>query len=303
MSSFRTFTHIKLDPDNDSQTNKDIVSYIDEKVAELAQVVYLDAVTRSKLRTDLAERAGGTVLWVGFAASELKKQPTRSLMLETMLQMPHGLPAFYERMLKLIPSSRKLRCAKILRWVILAHEVLTVVDLAGIPIPTSGDPSTKEEVVETLDGIRECGDILQLSEESHRPRLLDNDVFSVSSESLLSVSSTSDSDELRPAYRRLRLVHQSARDYLLSTAPAACGSLKQFAISIEVDQLAMLQDCLRCLERGQMKVACADDSESHTTSRGVQQIGVGRGISPSLKYASGHWYRHADAVPESAWIG
>ncbi|USW50374.1 Putative NACHT nucleoside triphosphatase, P-loop containing nucleoside triphosphate hydrolase [Septoria linicola] len=70
--AFGPFTHIKLDPDNDSQTNKDIVSYIDEKVAELAQVVYLGAVTQSKLRTDLAERAGGhcTVGWVRSVRAE-----------------------------------------------------------------------------------------------------------------------------------------------------------------------------------------------------------------------------------------
>ena len=181
--AFNAFTQLRLGLDNDRQIKHDIGAYIAERMTELEHMVRMDSATKQYLHSELAQRAGGTFLWIGFAIAELLQQPTATAMKECLSQLPSGLPAFYARMLRHIPANRRSRCRIVLQWAASATRPLDVAELAGALDPhLRGMPNPNQEN-DTLDLLTECGCIVKTHD------------------------------------RKITLVHQSARDYLFRDKP------------------------------------------------------------------------------------
>ena len=130
------------------------------------------------MQTALQARAEGTFLWVGFAMHELLQKQTCTAILEALEDLPSGLPAIYSRMLLQVPAERRRTSSAILRWVTLALRPLELQELAAaVGINESSPLITLEQAI--YDETTFCGPFLKVQE------------------------------------RKVSLVYQSARDYLL----------------------------------------------------------------------------------------
>ena len=158
---------ILLDSDNNVQIGRDIDLFVRTKVKELS--TQLDGISdeirsdfESRMQAGLMHRAENTFLWVGFAATELLKQKTRTEMEAAMLELPKGLPALYDRMLLQINPRYQPTSAKILRWVAMAVHPLSVGELADIIGP--GDSGLSSSAQRIHDQILICGAFIVVSD-------------------------------------------------------------------------------------------------------------------------------------------
>lgn len=200
-------TRIKLDPDNNEEVSSDIQNFITTRIQELSNVEGFNDDVRETIHKRLSEGAAGTFLWVGFTMHELLQKRTCTELLETLTDLPRGLPAMYERMLHRIPAAKRGQVSLALQWVTLAFRPLGLEELAvAINLNTSNPLISLEQAAR--DTIALCGPLL----------VIENGQVS--------------------------LVHQSARDYLLRVQEDSDPALETFRTKLDTTHLELAKTCL-----------------------------------------------------------
>jgi hypothetical protein len=171
--------------------NDDIQRFIEAKVNELSTYRNYPELLCLHVKNTFRDRAQGTFLWVGIVANELRKY-TSSEVEKALERFPPGLEGLYGRMLLQIPDHRRQIAAKILLWIVMAVRPLTLIELSTAIESIPSLSLSCDEVIR--DQITFCGYFLMVKED------------------------------------RIRLIHQSAKDYLLRKIPDLNPKLEFFRI-------------------------------------------------------------------------
>ncbi|KAJ6161001.1 hypothetical protein N7470_004397 [Penicillium chermesinum] len=246
------FPHVRLDPDNNDNVSGDIQSFISERISRLQEIRGFDEI-QEYVENSLLKRAQGTFLWVGFVTDELRKKTTCTEIVETLKDLPAGLPAIYSRVLMQTEECHRPMIAKILRWVTTAVRPLNLRELAaGIGLEST-DVLKKGQIM--LDYIRLCENLLEVHD------------------------------------KKITLVHQSVRDYLLQGTLASDPILGQFHIKEDAAHFEIAETCVQQLECG---------FSSQWNGEYDESIGWKYQQFELLEYAILHWTEHVKQASSSS---
>ena len=212
-----SFPRISLDPDADTEIDKDINLFIKTKAQELSRRKHYPDKLRIHVENVFRHRAQGTFLWIGIVAQVLEDYKVTEV--EKALDLfPPGLDQLYARILLQIDSDRREIAARILRWVVMAVRPLTLPELKTV-IET-----TAERSIVGMDPdqriryqVSYCGSLLKIK-----------------------------GDEVG-------LIHQSAKDYLLRTTSDIDPELELFRVKEYVANLEIARRCLDYLCSGALE--------------------------------------------------
>jgi hypothetical protein len=200
---------IMLDPDNNDKVDTDIETFTSLKMKDLTRRHDLSEDMSSQIQARLLRKAEGTFLWIGYAVSELLTKSTTVQVLDALEELPAALPALYSRMIRTIAADKLQICTSILSWVALAESPLTVNELADAVGWHVPSQLTSEQAAQ--DHISLC-------------------------KSLVSVQR-----------RRVVLVHQSVKDYLLRPQPDDDRLVESVRTKIAEGHLAIADRCLKVI--------------------------------------------------------
>lgn len=158
----RNVLQLKLDHDHIEDVDSAVRTFVQARSEELGDKLEFSDVLCRQIQSNLFNHAQGSFLWVGFAMVELLKQNTAHGVLSVLREMPIGLHPLYERMLRSIEASQRQMCTRILRCVALAHQPLTLKQLAFVADcrPPTSALNAEEAVRDLVNG---CGPLLQIS--------------------------------------------------------------------------------------------------------------------------------------------
>jgi ankyrin repeat protein len=203
---------ITLDPDHHGQVSADVEIFVRSKARALSRKLRVDGNFEDNATRILLEKSEGTFLWVGFVMSELLKKQTRSQVEKAMYSLPRGLPAVYARMLRNIEPDDQENGKKLLACIAVAFKPLSLKTLADILGCRSSATISEEQA--TLDAIAVCAPMLHIRD------------------------------------KRVDLVHQSAKDYLLRGSTDVDPLLEGFRVQPEVTHLYLARRCIQSLVEG-----------------------------------------------------
>lgn len=268
-------------------TRHDVEIYVGERLANLTRRLRLNAKEEQNLRRLLAERASGMFLWVDLAIKDLEK--TYGIRAKTIARrvrsLPSGLNALYERMLSKIDAMCEDQdtfqlARKMLTWIALAARPLTLNELR---IALAMEVDTKDlDSLEPLQNISYdllglCGSFVEIIRKS-------NNDFPVK-------ESQVEADELEDLSATVRLIHQSAKEYLVDSSGIP-DSLSKYRINSHMGNAEIARICLTYLLSQNFAVgpirADSADLTKHTALliRRLNRFGL-------LEYVSIHWPTHA----------
>ncbi|KAJ2903894.1 ankyrin repeat protein [Zalerion maritima] len=167
---------------SEPKVQESIRIYIKGSVTELAEMKGYPPLLQERVESALGDNANGTFLWVSFVLKELDEK-TPSEVDESLDNLPSGVDEVYERMLKQVTPERREVVRNILLWATFGMESLSLEDLATV----AGVKATRYFDVKQVmrEKVGHCGHLLIIVGE------------------------------------KVSLVHQSAKDFLLSRRPNA----------------------------------------------------------------------------------
>ena len=245
------FPRIRLDQDADIEVSQDITRFIDAKLEYIFSVKKYPQSTSVRVKNIFRERAQGTFLWIGIAAKMLEGYNATEF--ETALErLPPGLNELYTRMLLGIKDHRQI-AARILRWVVMAVRPLTLLELSAIIGPTVEPPFgfTREDV--TKNQVSYCGYFLTIKG------------------------------------CKVNLIHQSAKDYLLSEDHDSTPELRDFRMDEKAGNGEIARNCFQYLEDNLLPSGDIDPTRETSHLEAF----------PLLSYATRYWHIHARFLPSS----
>ncbi|TKX19809.1 ankyrin repeat-containing protein 27 [Elsinoe australis] len=239
---------------SDAHVKRDLQRFIADRVRGLRCVRDLGEKQVEQLGKDLLLRSEGTFLWAGFAMLELRDKLTYTDVTDALRSLPKDLPSYYNRMLSDIDDAHVSICSQILRLIVVSLRPLTISELINALSIRSGLELTKQI---TLDRVKSCGSLLEL-ENNH-----------------------------------VRLVHSSAKDFLLQTKGISEPPLSQFRMDYEAAHLEMAEDCISVLASSALNDESFDLNEWRDDTRypGSQTL---------LPYAIKFWPEHMKCCPTRA---
>ena len=246
------FPRIRLDGDTDMEVNRDITRFIDTKLDDIFSAEEYPQATRERVRNIFHERSQGTFLWIGIAAKILEGY--NAIEFEKVLErLPPGLDDLYARILLGIEVGHRQIAARILRWVVMAVRPLTLSELSAIIEPTREPPTgfTREDV--TKNQVSYCGYFLTIKG------------------------------------CEVNLIHQSAKDYLLSGDHGSKPELKDFRMEEKAGNHEIAKTCFQYLEDNLLASGGIDPE------REISHLEA----FPLLSYATRYWHVHARSLPSS----
>ena len=258
-----SFPCITLDINTDAEINHDIHRFIEVKINELSKHRRYPDQLCAHVKEVFRERAQGTFLWIGIAAQELSKYIATEVE-EALKSFPRGLEPLFARMLLQIKPERRQTIAQILRWVVVAARPLTVLELSIALKQSNHDhnhdhtvPFSREEVIR--DQISSCVSLLNITK------------------------------------HKVKLVHQSVKDYLLRKISDSNAELEAFRIKEDEGHLELARRCFYYLQ----DVALIDEEPVKNPRtfrmRSARREGLQKGF-PLLSYAMQYWPMHASAL-------
>ncbi|KAI9651417.1 MAG: hypothetical protein M1829_003023 [Trizodia sp. TS-e1964] len=247
-----SFPRIRLDPNEKTKVNQDIDRFINIKVEELSALQNYPTNLSTHVKEVFQSHAKGTFLWIGIVAETLQKYKATEVV-EALGHFPPGLDGLYARMLLQIDPMRQQMAARILRWVVMAIRPLTLSELS-IAVKVTVDPSlplSRKDIIK--DCVSFCGNFLAV-----------------------------EADEVR-------LIHQSAKDYLLRETPDSDPVLEIFRVKKYEANLEIARKCFFYLQSGALADGPVNLKEK--TTRLV--------AFPFLSYAAIYWPRHSRTLLRS----
>ena len=249
--------------------NRDLYKFINVKVSQLAaKRKFKSKKIAEELECALAQKAGGTFLYVSLVLNELRKTP-ESQMKRKLQEWPSELNGIYDKILSQIEDGCEDIVKSVLRWIVVARRPLTKREIAAACVLSFEDFKDNTISSDDLD--------------SH-----ENDF-----EWCRSFVYIDNHD------RTINLVHQSAKDYLLGAYLQANEGLSQYHIVPEKTNLLVFRLCwmyLSLAEFGQgTKLLVRNDDDCL-----IEYLSLGYHFSFHdhcfLQYAYEEWRNHALAA-------
>ncbi len=245
------FPRIRLDGDADIEVNQDITRFIDAKLNDFfPSVEEHPQSTRVRVKNIFRERAQGTFLWIGIAAKTLEGYSAIEYE-EALERLPPGLSELYTRMLLGIKVDHRQIAARILRWVVMAVRPLTLSELSAIIEPTREPPTGFTRELLTKNQVSYCGYFLTIKG------------------------------------CEVNLIHQSAKDYLLSEDHDSNPELKGFHMEEKAGNQEIARKCFQYLEDNLLPSGDMDPTRETSYLEAF----------PLLSYATRYWHVHARTLP------
>lgn len=274
-------------------TRNDVELYVGERLVGLKRRLRLSSEEERDLRRLLADRANGMFLWVELAIKDLER--TYGIRAKTVVNrvrsLPSGLNALYERMLSKIDAmcddqDTLQLVRKMLTWISLAARPLTLNELRiALAMEIDFEYLDLLEPLQniTYDLLGLCGSFVEIVRGT-------DDGIPVGTEGQI------EANETRDLSATVRLIHQSAKEYLVDSA-AIPDSLSRFCIDGWTGNAEMARICLAYLlshdfEGGPVPEASAGGSEPGDAAALLEQKLARFGL---LQYASRYWPTHVRA--------
>ncbi|USP82278.1 hypothetical protein yc1106_09552 [Curvularia clavata] len=258
LEGLEKFKKIDLDNDPERRGRTDMELFVCERVDELFREKKFHNSFRLHVQNTLLFKADDTFLWVGFVVNDLLKLRTWSQVQKQLESLPDGLSSIYARMLLEIPEKERETALSILRWVCIAREPLSLLELAELmalqqrgpgPITSTG-PKRALDLVdlkqEAKDAVTVCGQILRLKHEV------------------------------------VTFVHKTAGDFLMRKEREENEVLRVFQLECEEAHLLLARACLQSIAQSELYTSIIDQNRP-----------CAPGHSPFLRYAIEYWPQHA----------
>ena len=196
------------------RVNHDLHKFINVRVDELSRIKGYKSSLKEKIRSALTEKAGGTFLYVSLVLHDLKRTIISSQVTQKLKELPSDLNRVYDRILNLIEADCKEIAELVLRWVAVARRPLLIDELAmALVLSTKKwEKCTRppEELLDEMkDGFKCCEPLVYVDTVNHT----------------------------------VNLVHQSVKDYLLSTRLQEKDGLSQYHIILDRTNLLIFKTC------------------------------------------------------------
>ena len=250
------------------RVNHDLNEFINVRVDELSKMKGYKSPLKEKIRSALTEKAGGTFLYVSLVLHDLKKTIISSQVTQKLKELPSDLNRVYDRILGLIEADCKEIAELVLRWVAVARRPLLIDELAMALVlstkKSENDTRPSEELLDEMkDGFKCCEPLVYVDIVNHT----------------------------------VNLVHQSAKDYLLSTRLQEKDGLSQYHIALDITNLLIFKTCwaylsLEEFEMGTVIIERLEDNRLRTNDLSQQFLND----HCFLEYASEEWKAHALAA-------
>lgn len=254
-----------------AKVNADLSKFIDAKVGELAKakpswpLELLHDISKT-----LQKRVGGTFLWAALVLHDISTVKMASKVRNKLKELPVSLRDVYDGILSSISKDYIQDAILLLRWVVIAQRPLTVSELSIV-----GFLSDKER-----------------NHHNYPTRAIQaeyNDYFRCC-EPLLYRDAKTDT---------INLVHQSAKDYLLSLDLLLQPNISAFHVVADATNLIIFQTCWEYLKMGDfdMIVDCLRPKSEYTfITQWYEDWQESFDCYSFFQYAAEHWDIHAIAA-------
>ncbi|KAM0714008.1 hypothetical protein Q7P37_010972 [Cladosporium fusiforme] len=227
LHELRFMEQIRVDPDNDEEVRKDIMTFAFVRVQELTRRLGLSDDFSRQIQDELIRKAENTFLWIGYAMSELLTKRTSAEITKVVSDLPLALPALYRRMVQCIPPDNRTLCIQALCSVVWALEPLTLEELT---ILVSDLGNKKRSTKSVKRAVALCEPLIRFQQRIVR---IDSDT-------------TGDFHLVNLVV----LVHQSAKDFLLSAFSSDEVGITLFpnmTINLGVGHRLQAESCIKAL--------------------------------------------------------
>lgn len=213
---FQLACRIRLKTEMEEGVKNDIATFVDSQVQKLARHRGYTAELEQHVYKVLVKNANDMFLWVSLIIDSLEKTPVRFVS-KVLQEVPRSIYELYARILQRVPSIASERIKSILTWVLLAIEPLSLEEL-GI--------ACEIDYVDELKQVRKAG-VMQ----------------SIEADIKLS------GPILKIHRGRVYLVHQSAKDFLISeqVQPGIENYGKEYLINEAESHSKLAATCLKYL--------------------------------------------------------
>ena len=200
--------------------NSDLFKFIDVKVDELSSRKGYPVELKQEIKVVLTEQAGGTFLWASLVLDDISRTKVTSKVRAKLLELPSSLGQVYNRILKGIDDESREDAILILQLVVIARRPLTNRELAMARAVGPGKWKENKNMLPPARVLNELRDDYRCCEP------------------LLYQDTETDT---------INLVHQSAKDYLLSSDLQVNKELSRYHIVADKTNLLVFQICWRYL--------------------------------------------------------
>ena len=257
--------HLQIDS---GKVNNDLSKFIDAKVDILSITKGYSLELKEKIKFALIEKAGGTFLFVSLVLHDIRTTKATFQVQQKLRGLPSDLNKVYDRILAKIDADCQEIAKLILCWVALAPRPLKMDELAMVLSLGTGrweEKSTppKDLLYEFKDGFRCCEPFINL-------------------------------DTGRDT---INFVHQSAKDYLLSSYLQAKANLSQYHIVPDSTNLLMFRTCWKFLSFEEFRQGTMIFERG--TRHQLHQKSFSKEFNDKhffLRYAQPQWQKHALAA-------
>ena len=257
--------HLQIDS---GKVNNDLYKFIDAKVDILSITKGYSLELKEKIKFALMEKAGGTFLFVSLILHDIRTTKATFQVQQKLRGLPSDLNKVYDRILAKIDADCQEIARLILCWVALAPRPLKVDELAMILSLGTGrwdkkSTPPKDLLYEFKDGFRCCEPFIYLD----------------------------------TGLDTINLVHQSAKDYLLSSYLQAKANLSQYHIVPDSTNLLMFRTCWKFLSFEEFRQGTMLFERG--TSHQLHQKSFSEEFNDKhffLRYAQPQWQKHALAA-------
>ena len=269
-TTLKVFPCISLDQTSEEghwqgHTQSDVKTFVaaefDKYFPQDVVADYIDDVSKREAwcfqtKDKLIELAEGTFLWAGFAMNQLKDLYVFDVE-ETLKSLPKGLHAMYDRILSQVKPMREKHIKLLLQWLVVAVRPMSPSELSvAIFIGQNEDRFRHDRLLKDI--IEECKGLLIMTPEG------------------------------------VNLVHQSAKDYLLtlddSHMPRNSFNIDEKLAHAEVARMCISYLQGGCLENGYKVESVQVPLTSFYTNRFVP---AQTAAFPLLSYSVLYWMSHA----------
>ena len=250
------------------RVNHDLHKFINVRVDELSRMKGYKSALKEKIRSALTEKAGGTFLYVSLILHDLKRTIISSQVTQKLKELPSDLNRVYDRILDLIETDCKEIAELVLRWVAVARRPLLIDELAmALVLSTKkwqNNTRPPEELLDEMkDGFKCCEPLVYVDTVNYT----------------------------------VNLVHQSVKDYLLSTRLQEKDGLSQYHIALDKTNLLIFKVCwaylsLEEFEMGTVIIERLENNRLRTNYLSKQFLHD----HCFLQYARKEWEAHALAA-------
>ena len=193
--------------------NHDLYKFINVRVNQLAaKRKFRSKKTAEELERAVAQKAGGTFLYVSLVLNELRRTPESQIQ-RKLQEWPSELNGIYDKILSQIEDGCEDMVKSVLRWIVVARRPLAIREIATACVLSSADFKDNTILSDDLDrhenDFEWCRSFVYIDH----------------------VNQT------------INLVHQSAKDYLLGAYLQANEGLSQYHIILDKTNLLIFKLC------------------------------------------------------------